>query len=183
MLSGDVSRFLADNALLEPQHTRSDVSSLLRNLSAVFTAAEHIDDIDRLRNLSQRMVAFLAQNIAVHCRINRNDPVTPALHGISDHVRGAVRFVGKTDNSNITGRGEDVAYLLSTRVLKTHSDLPPLQLSQLRPGFPVNITKHINIRLGCCSKQASHKGIEYVRSKRIFRFQPQRLLRLITLGA
>ncbi|MNE80992.1 hypothetical protein D3C80_1776080 [compost metagenome] len=86
MLSSNICRLLADNALLQPQYLCADVSSFLSHFSAIFAASEHVDNINRLRNFSQGVVAFLAENVSVHGRIHRDDPVPPALHGVSHHV-------------------------------------------------------------------------------------------------
>ena len=64
--SGNIRCLLADDPLLEPEHACTDISGFLRHSRAVFTAAEHIHNVYRFRNFRQRMVAFLAQNLAVH---------------------------------------------------------------------------------------------------------------------
>ncbi|MNI93951.1 hypothetical protein D3C73_1519790 [compost metagenome] len=66
MLSGDVGGLLADDALLEPEHARADVSGFTGDVRAVFTAAEDIHNVHRFRDFRQRMIAFFAQNLTVH---------------------------------------------------------------------------------------------------------------------
>ncbi|MNC44863.1 hypothetical protein D3C75_937870 [compost metagenome] len=124
MLSGDVSSLLADDALLEPEHTRADICSFPGNVRAVFTAAEHIYNIHWFRDFRQRMITFLAQNLTVHGGVDRNNTITAALHGACHHIRGAVRFVGESNYSYIACSSKNFTNLLPARVLKAHVYFP-----------------------------------------------------------
>ena len=85
---------LVDDAELEPHALRADGDRLVGELAGRLGAAEHVDDVDRERDVGQRGVALLAEH-GRRVRVDRHDPLAAPLEQGRDGVRRAAGVTGQ----------------------------------------------------------------------------------------
>ena len=87
-LGSDVGSLLADHPELQPQALGTDRDRFLGNTRRCLRIAEHVHGIDRLCNIAQRWVRFLAENRGF-ARIDRDDIVAVDLQVAADEIARA----------------------------------------------------------------------------------------------
>ena len=85
------------DALLQPNGLRADVGGLPSDVGRLLGRPEHVDDIDRLRDIGERPVDPLAEQL-VGERVHGNDPPAVELHLLRDRMRGLPRVARRADH-------------------------------------------------------------------------------------
>jgi len=97
------------NSLLEPEDSGANGDGRIGDGRNVFGAAEDIDDVDRLRNVLEAGVGFLAEDLGF-VGIDRDDFVADGLKIGSDFMGWAAGIGRKTDDGNGFGFPKDLSY-------------------------------------------------------------------------
>jgi hypothetical protein len=102
------------DAELQPENFCADGHGGIGDGRNVFGAAEDIHDVNRLGNVLETGVGFLAED-GGFVGVDGNDAVAGGLQVGGDAVAGAGRVGGETNDSNGFGRAKDVGNGISGR--------------------------------------------------------------------
>jgi hypothetical protein len=93
---------------LLPEHLGADGDGVLGDGHHVLRLAEHVDDVDLARDVAQRLVALLAEDLGVF-RVHRDHGIAVLLHVLGGEVAGPEPVGGQTDHRDDAVLAQDPA--------------------------------------------------------------------------
>ena len=98
---------LVDNAVLEPDGARRDGDGVVHDRAHELRSPKDVDDIDRLRDVTQAGIGALAQDL-LEIGIDRDDAIARPLQVTRDAVAGTVRIGAEAHDGNRPRRVQDL---------------------------------------------------------------------------